>query len=66
MITQETTHRDLGTPEHQLARYPDGASEISLLLAALDARAALQFAKEDATLEAQDVLTQADEALVMG
>ena len=44
-----------------------GGGEPSLLLAAREeAKVGLARAREDAAIEAQDVLAQADEALVLG
>ncbi len=64
MLGQEMVHRDSGSVEERFA----GASrELSSLLAAQEeAEVALARAQEDAAMEAQDVLSQADEALVMG
>ncbi len=68
MIDQEMAHRDFGSVEERFASLVDGARDFSLLLAVQEeARAtALARAQEDAAIEAQDVLSQADEALVMG
>lgn len=66
MITEEIVHRDFGSVEDWLASLADGGRGSSLLLAAQDARAALARAQDDAAIEAQDILSQADEALVMG
>jgi hypothetical protein len=57
MLEREMVHLELGSVEEGLA---GGGRELSVLLAAL-ARA-----QEDATIEAQDILAQADEALVLG
>ena len=43
-----------------------GGQELSLLLGAWEARVALARAQEDTDIEAENVLSQADEALVMG
>lgn len=61
MIEQEMVQRDLGPVEERFASLAGGGRESSTLLAALARRA-----QEDAAIEAQDVLSQADEALVMG
>ena len=64
MLNQETVHQDFGSVEESFA---DGERELSLLLATQEAaRAALVRAREHAAIEAQDVLSQADEALVLG
>jgi hypothetical protein len=59
MITEETAHRDLEAVENLLTTLADGRGELTPL-------AALTRAQEEAAIEAQDVLMQADEALVMG
>jgi hypothetical protein len=59
MITEETAHRDLEAVENLLTSLADGRGELTPL-------AALTRAQEEAAIEAQDVLMQADEALVMG
>lgn len=66
MITQEMAHRGFGELEDLLAGLVDGGRESSLLLATRDARAALAHMQEDAAIEAEDGLSQADEALVLG
>jgi hypothetical protein len=66
MITQQIAHRDFEAVENLLMSLADGGRESSLWLAAQNARAALARAQEDAAIEAQDVLSQADEALVLG
>jgi hypothetical protein len=66
MITQQTAHQDFEAVENLLTNLADGVRESSLWLAARDARAALARSQEDAAIEAQDVLSQADEALVLG
>ena len=43
-----------------------GGRRLSLLLGAWEARVALARTQEDAAIEAENVLSQADEALVMG
>lgn len=66
MITQEIAHRDFGELEDLFASLADGGREPSLLLVDRNVRAALAREQEDAAMEAQDILSQADEALVMG
>jgi hypothetical protein len=67
MINQEMAHRDFGSVEERFASLAAGVRELPLLLAAQEeARAALAHAQEDAAIEAQGVLAQADEALVLG
>jgi hypothetical protein len=66
MITQQIAHRDFEAVENLLTSLADGGRESSLWLAARDARAALACAQEDAAIEAEDMLAQADEALVLG
>ncbi len=67
MINQEMAHQDLGSVEDTFATPAGGRREFSLLLAAQEeARTALARTQEDAAIEAQDVLSQADEALVLG
>jgi hypothetical protein len=63
MLEQEMVHRDFGSVEYG---FESGERELLLLPVARDARAALDRAQEDAAIEAQDILSQADEALVMG
>ena len=59
MITEEIAHRDLEAVENLLTSLADGRGELTPL-------AALTRAQEEAAIEAQDILMQADEALVMG
>ncbi len=67
MISQEMAHRDFGLVEERFASLAAGGGELSLLLAAREeAKVGLARAQEDAAIEAQDVLVQADEALVLG
>ncbi len=67
MINQEMAHRDFGSVEERFASLAAGGRELSLLLAAQEeVRAALARVQEQAAIEAQDILSQADEALVMG
>ena len=65
MIDQEMVHQDLGSVEERFADLAGGGPWF-LLAAQEEARAALARAQEDAAIEAQDVFSQADEALVMG
>jgi hypothetical protein len=67
MFNREMVRQDFGSVGDTFATPANGGRELSLLLAAQEeVRAALARAQEHAALEAQDVLTQADEALVMG
>jgi hypothetical protein len=67
MLGQEMVHQDFGSVEDTFGIPASGGRELSLLLAAREeARAALARAQEQAAIEAQDILSQADEALVMG
>ena len=67
MINQEKVHQDLGSVEGRFASPAEGGRGFSLLLGAWEeARVALARVQEDAAIEAQDALSQADEALVMG
>ena len=67
MIEGKMVHQDFGSVEDTFASRAGGGREFSLLLAAQEeARTAMARAQEDAAIEAQDVLSQADEALVMG
>lgn len=68
MINQEIVHHDLGSVEGRFASPVHSGRGLSLLLAAQEEAwaAALARAQEDAAIEAQDALSQADEALVMG
>ncbi len=68
MIGQKMAHQELGSVEGRFASLAHGGAGFSLLLVANEeARAtALARAQEDAAIEAQDVLSQADEALVLG
>jgi len=67
MFNQEMVQRDFGSVEDGFASLAGGGREFSLLVSAQEeAWTALARAQEDAAIEAQDVLSQADEALVMG
>ena len=67
MFSTEMMHRDFGSVEEGFASLAGGGRGLSLLLAARgEAGSILARAREDAAIEAQDVLSQADEALVLG
>jgi hypothetical protein len=68
MIDQDMAHQDLGTVGASVASPTRGSRWFWLLLDVREeARAAAPSrTAEDAAIEAEDVLTQADEALVMG
>ncbi len=67
MLNREIVHQDFASVEERFASLVDGARDLSLSLAVQEeARTALVRAQEDAAIEAQDVLSQADEALVLG
>jgi hypothetical protein len=67
MFNLELVQRDFGSVEEGFASLAGGGRVLPLLLAAqLEATGALARAQEDAAIEAQDALTQADEALVLG
>jgi hypothetical protein len=66
MINLEIAHRDFESVEYALAPAPVGRRELVPLLATQEARSALSYEQEYATRQAADVLSQADEALVMG
>jgi hypothetical protein len=67
MIDQDMAHQDLGTVGASVANPTRGSRWFWLLLDVREeARAAPSRTAEDAAIEAEDVLTQADEALVMG
>ena len=67
MLNEEMAHRDFGSVEERFASLVGDARDLSLLLAAREeAKVGLARAREDAAIEAQDVLSQADEALVLG
>jgi hypothetical protein len=66
MFNQAMVQGDFRSVEDKFASLAGGGQELLLLLAGQEARAALARAQEDAAIEAQDALSQADEALVMG
>jgi hypothetical protein len=66
MITRQTAQQDLEAVETLFTSFADGGREFPFWLVALDTRSALARAREDAAMEAQDALAQADEALVLG
>jgi hypothetical protein len=67
MLEGEMVHQDFRSIEGGFTCLADCEKELSVLLAVGEqARAALENAQEDAAIAAQDVLSQAEEALVMG
>ena len=67
MLNVEKAYRDFGPIEDARgAGSPLGGRGLVPLLAILEAGAALEREREQAAIEAQDVLSQSDEALVMG
>ncbi len=67
MPNVEEAYRDFGPiGDARGAGYPLGGRGVVPLLAIREAGAALEREREQAAIEAQDVLSQADEALVMG
>jgi hypothetical protein len=67
MFNTEIAHQDFGPIEDALGALPRvGRRGLAPLLAAQMAMAALAREQEHAAVEAEDVLSQADEALVMG
>jgi hypothetical protein len=66
MFNQEMVQRDFGSVEGEFASLAGGLKFSLLLASQEEAWVALARAQEDALIEAQDVLSQADEALVMG
>ena len=69
MFNQEIVDHEFGSVEERFASLAGVGRKLSLslLLAAQEeVRAALARAQEDAAIEAEDVLSQADEALVLG
>jgi len=66
MFNQEMVQRGFGSVEDRFASLAGGLEFSLLLTSQEEAWAALARAQEDAAIEAQDALSQADEALVMG
>jgi hypothetical protein len=67
MFNQEIVHQDFGSVEERFASLAGCGRELALLLAGQEeAKAALARAQEDTAIEAEDVLSQAEEALVLG
>ena len=67
MLNVEKAYRDFGPIEDARGvGSPVGRRGVVPLLAIREATAALEREREQAAIEAQDVLSQADEALVMG
>lgn len=67
MVNLGTTRRNFGSIEDALGAPPQvGGQELVPLLATQEALAALAREQEHAAIEAEDLLSQADEALVMG
>ena len=67
MLNLETTHRDFGSAETASATpVPIGGRGLAFLPAMQEARTALAREQEHAAIEVQDVLSHAEEALVMG
>ena len=65
MITQEKIHTD-SAPLEDLSAGPADDGQWLLLAARESARVTLARAREDAAIGAEDITTQADEALVLG
>ena len=67
MLKLETAHRDFGQIEDAAGGGPPVRGRgLTSLLAVREIRAALEREREQEAIEAQDALSQADEALVMG
>ena len=66
MLNLEMVHQDFGSVEDTFAPHACDEWELSLLLAVQEARATLARAQDYAAIEAEDVLSQDEEALVMG
>jgi hypothetical protein len=67
MSKQKRVRQDFGSVGDGFASLAGGGRESTLLFVAQkEARTVLARAREDAAIEAQGVLSQADEALVMG
>jgi hypothetical protein len=67
VINPGTTQREFGSIEDALGAFaPIGSRDLVASLAAQEAIVALAREQENAAIEAEDILSQADEALVMG
>jgi hypothetical protein len=66
MFKQEMVRQDFESSTDGFAILAGCGHESSLLLAIRDARISETGAQEDAVIETQGILAQADEALVMG
>jgi hypothetical protein len=66
VLNREMVHQDFRLVEDKFASLAGGEQEQQLLPAGQEARAVLARAQEQTAIEAQDVVSQADEALVMG
>jgi hypothetical protein len=66
MITQEIAHPDLEPVKDTLRSLANTSVECPLMPMVGEARDAQSLARDDAAIEAQDILSQAEEALVMG
>jgi hypothetical protein len=67
MINLGTTQREFGLIEDALGAFaPIGGRGLVAALATQEAVAALAREQDNAAIEAEDILTQADEALVLG
>ena len=66
MIDQEMAHQDLGPVERRIASRAGGRWFWLSLVARVEKAANPTRTQEDAAIEAEDVLSQADEALVLG
>jgi len=66
VLEREMVSQDFRSVEDTFASIAGAGQELLLLLAGQEARAVLARTQEQAAIEAQDALSQADEALVMG
>ena len=67
MLNLEIVHRNVEANEDAVGTFtPVGRRALVHLLATREAMAALAREQEHAAIEAEDVMSQADEALVMG
>ncbi len=67
VLNREMVHQDFRSVEDKFASLAGGGKELLLLLIARkEERTVLARVQEDAAIEAQGILSQADEALVMG